>query len=123
MTRCPSKPRESYECQRMGMLDRCRFCGGRMEQVAKFVAGSETSHAAAVSIEPRRATWRRKVLEAIMASDDGMTDEELQLALNLNPSTERPRRIELVDEGSICDSGTKRNTTSGRSAVVWRVAP
>lgn len=50
---------------------------------------------------------------------EGGTDEEIQTALAMNPSTERPRRGELVDRGFVRDSGRKRKTRSGREAVVW----
>lgn len=53
--------------------------------------------------------------------DRGATDEELQLALGINPNTQRPRRVELLMRGLIEDSGTTRLTRSGSKAVVWRV--
>jgi hypothetical protein len=40
--------------------------------------------------------------------------------LGMNPSTQRPRRIELCQRNLIVDSGTTRLTTSGRKAVVWK---
>lgn len=49
----------------------------------------------------------------------GCTDEEGGLALAINPSTYRPRRIELVERGAVIDSSTTRRTSSGRQAVVW----
>jgi hypothetical protein len=65
-------------------------------------------------------TCRRRVLEAIIfAGEEGATDEQLQRWLDLNPSTERPRRVELVEGGWIEDSSIRRATLSGRSAVVW----
>lgn len=36
-------------------------------------------------------------------------------------STERPRRVELVEGGHVVDSGLRRLTRSRRFAVVWRV--
>jgi len=51
--------------------------------------------------------------------DYGWTDEELQIQLTWNPSTERPRRIELMDYGFVYDSGRTRRTHSNRKAVVW----
>jgi hypothetical protein len=41
--------------------------------------------------------------------------------LAMNPSTVRPRRVELARKGLIVQSGTRR-TTSGRMAGIWRVA-
>lgn len=52
--------------------------------------------------------------------EDGATDEEMQGWLDMNPSTQRPRRIELVTSGQVYDSGLTRKTLSGRSATVWR---
>jgi hypothetical protein len=45
----------------------------------------------------------------------------MQLALGMNPSTQRPRRIELERRGLVVKDGT-RKTSSGRMAVVWRKA-
>lgn len=49
----------------------------------------------------------------------GATDEEIQVALNLSPNTERPRRIELVAQGLVEKSGITRLTSSHRKAAVW----
>lgn len=78
-----------------------------------------TQRVAAIEAYPATGSWRLRVLEAIVESRAGLTDEELQTMLRLNPSTERPRRVELVEGGWIEDSGTRRPTRSGRSAVVW----
>jgi transcription initiation factor IIE alpha subunit len=51
----------------------------------------------------------------------GATDEEMQLALGMNPNTQRPRRRELEDAGLIVRDGT-RKTNSRRNADVWRLA-
>ena len=60
------------------------------------------------------------MLDAIRrAGADGLTDEEMLAAVQLAPSTGRPRRIELVQRGLVRDSGNIRKTASGRSAVVW----
>lgn len=78
---------------------------------------------AAVEAYPHTGTWRRRVLDAIGRSPTGATDDEVQRWLDLNPSTERPRRVELVEMGWIEDSGERRQTRSGRSAVVWTLTP
>ena len=81
---------------------------------------SETSISAAVAIEPKAGTLRARVLNALrIRKHHGATDEELQTWLEMNPSTQRPRRVELLESGLIKDSGTTRQTKSGRSAVVW----
>ncbi len=89
----------------------------------KFVSDSGTSEAAADAIEPKAGTLRAEVLAAIRAANDGLTDHEMQSALAMNPSTQRPRRVELVEHGLVVDSGRTRCTPSGRQAVVWIVAP
>jgi hypothetical protein len=87
------------------------------------VQNCPTSKAAGKSIEPHSNTLRWHVLRAIRAAGDlGCTDEELQTSLALNPSTERPRRIELVMAGLVEDSGGTRATESGRQATVWKGA-
>ena len=82
------------------------------------VANSETSREAADSVAESAGTLRAKVL-AYLKTNGPQTDEELQLALRMNPSTERPRRIELVRCGLVRDSGRRATTNSGRSAVLW----
>lgn len=52
----------------------------------------------------------------------GATDEEVQTALAINPSTQRPRRIELVKAGRVYDSGARRKTLANLDAVVWVAA-
>jgi transcription initiation factor IIE alpha subunit len=47
------------------------------------------------------------------------TDEEISIELGMNPSTVRPRRIELARRGLLAEAGTRR-TASGRMATVWK---
>ena len=63
----------------------------------------------------------RQVLAFLEARPDGATDEEMQAGLGMNPSTQRPRRIELARRGLIVKAGV-RKTRSNRNADVWRVA-
>lgn len=83
---------------------------------------SVTSGEAAARIAPARASLRARVLELLRATPGGLTDEEIQRALAMNPSTERPRRIELVERGEVVDSKATRPTLSGRPATVWAAA-
>lgn len=84
------------------------------------VAGSETSVAAAKSIEPVSGRLRKAVYEWLKSrGEQGGTDQEIQDALGMADNTERPRRIELVEAGYVRDSGQKRLTRSKRAAVVW----
>lgn len=90
---------------------------------APSVNGSATSAQAADSLGPATLNaMQSKVLRFLQTCGAfGATDEEMQLALGMNPSTQRPRRIELARRGLVVEAGTRR-TTSGRNASVWRVA-
>ena len=91
-------------------------------QRAPSVNGSITSAKAADLLGPATLNaMQRRVLELLAATPDGLTDEEQQTRLGMNPSTQRPRRIELARRGLVVEAGTRR-TASGRIATVWRVA-
>lgn len=79
-----------------------------------------TSREAAWRVTPRTGTQRRRVLDAI--ANRPSTDEELQQGLRMSGNTERPRRVELVAGGWICDSGLRRRTADGGEAIVWTLA-
>ena len=75
-------------------------------------------------IETHAATLRQRVYLAIIeAGGSGCTDYELQERLIMPGNTERPRRIELLKQGLIRDSGRTRESSSGRRAVVWIATP
>jgi hypothetical protein len=86
---------------------------------------SDTSILAALEMSgTRRATLRAKVFRYLVTrKPDGATDEEMQIALKMVGNTQRPRRCELEEAGLVCDSGLRRRTGSGKSAVVWVVVP
>lgn len=85
--------------------------------------GTPTSIAAAEQIEPTAGTLRAAVLEYIRnCKQHGATDEEVQVALDMNPSTQRPRRQELEKQGFILRTDRTRLTKSGRSAVIFIAA-
>lgn len=83
-------------------------------------AHSPTSVAAGDSIKGKAATLRQIVLAFLKAHPGGLTDEELQERIPMQPSTQRPRRVELVAAGLIEDSGKTKPTRSGRAATIWR---
>lgn len=91
----------------------------------RYQKHSETSMSAAIESLRGADNQRGRVFRFIEDSGHfGATDEEIQLALGMNPSTQRPRRVELVEDLLVVrDSGRRRKTTSGRSAVVWEVIP
>lgn len=81
---------------------------------------SVTSRAAADSMD--RSTLnrlQRLIYDYVRDQAEGATDEEIAHACGLNPSTARPRRIELVRRGLVVEAGT-RKTASGRMASVWK---
>ena len=89
-------------------------------QRAPSVNGSITSAKAADSLGPATLNaLQRRVLELLAATPDGLTDEEMQTRLGMNPSTQRPWRIELARRGLVVEAGTRR-TASGRMATVWQ---
>ena len=81
-------------------------------------AHSDTSTAAAEAIAPLAGTLQAQVLDLLTVWGP-MTDEQMQSVLDLNPSTQRPRRIELMHAGFVRDSGQRGLTLSGRMAVLW----
>jgi hypothetical protein len=85
--------------------------------------GTPTSNEAAAQIEPAAGTLREQVLAFVRnCGRFGATDEEIQLALSMNPNTQRPRRQELEQLGLIVRTDRTRPTRSGRSAVVFLAA-
>ena len=90
-------------------------------QRAPAVNGSVTSAMAADSLEQKTLNaMQRRVLELLRENTAGLTDEEMQHRLRMNPSTQRPRRIELVAKGMIVQAGEGK-TRSGRRAVKWQI--
>ena len=92
-------------------------------QRAPSVNGSITSAKAADSLGPATLNAMQRSLVEFLQTRGvfGATDEEMQLALRMNPNTQRPRRRELEDAGLIVRDGT-RKTKSRRNADVWRLA-
>lgn len=90
------------------------------DQKTPFVVGSATSHAAALEIAAVKMTLREQVF-ACIRENGPVNDEEIANLLQMNPSTERPRRIELATAERIRSDGT-RTTKSGRQAVAWVAA-
>jgi hypothetical protein len=87
------------------------------------VRGSKTSNEAADALGAATLNaMQRSLVEYLRTCGAfGATDEEMQLALGMNPNTQRPRRRELEDAGLIVRDGT-RKTKSRRNADVWRLA-
>jgi len=89
------------------------------QEAPPFQHGSETSRAAAVAIRPVAGTLRAWVLDTI--ESEPCTDEEGVARTGMNPSTWRPRRVELLEAGLIREAG-HRPGRSGRLMAVWAAA-
>lgn len=88
---------------------------------APYQSHSHTSKVAADKILAQTGRLEQLVYRELKSSPQGLTDLELQSRLNLDGSTQRPRRVKLQQLGLVRDSGRTRVTRSGRSAVVWEV--
>lgn len=110
-----SKQGEMFFADIPGVLPKTVFIPLR----APYQPHSETSKEAAAQIAPILNPLQQKVLDCLQRWPEGLTDEQLCDALGMNPSTCRPRRIELVSQKLVRDSERKRKTRSGRSAVIW----
>lgn len=76
---------------------------------------------AAAAVLPRSGTQRAAVLAAIAAGANGATDWEVSQTIGLMPPRVATRRLELVEQGWISDSGLRRPTPSGVEAIVWKL--
>ena|ERR1019366_3908374 len=76
---------------------------------------SETSMDAAFSIKPKAPSLRERVYELLKTQE--LSDEQIAQALNLNPNTARPRRVELANMGLIEQVGVVL-TSSGMKAAL-----
>lgn len=89
---------------------------------APAVQHSLTSMQAAASLDADRLNSLQRSVVAFLKArgDHGATDEEMQIGIPMPPSTQRPRRIELVRRGLVVEAGT-RKAKSGRYATAWRL--
>lgn len=79
----------------------------------------DTSFDAATLVYPRSGTQRRRVYDEIRKSgESGACDIEVQDSLGMEGNSVRPRRVELVRDGLVRDSG-RRRSFKGRNCVVW----
>lgn len=87
------------------------------------VLGSDTSEAAAASMEEAAPLLRERVLCFFIAQGQrGATDDEVELALGLSHQTASARRRELELGGKIQKTPNRRKTRSGRTAGVYIVS-
>ena len=78
-----------------------------------FAPGSETSRKAAERMAARPTRIRadhRRILNVLLSGPK--TDREIQAILDLEGSSQRPRRLELVQLGEVVDTGERRNRST-----------
>lgn len=120
---------EDKQPEEMETATRCKACAGIWAVTTGLDPAwlgvknpsqpTDTQVNAALMAYPKSGTARRRVLEFIEAHH-GATDDEVQVGLGMNPNTQRPRRVELVEGGFIRDSGQRRKTQGGADAIVWK---
>lgn len=90
---------------------------------APYQAHSSTSRAAAAWADASglAETARGRVLRCIIEHGP-VTDEQIADLLAMNPSTQRPRRVELEADGLIVNYGLDVPARSGRLAARWVAA-
>lgn len=89
-------------------------------------AHPETSHHAAEIVLPRTGTLRhtlyRAILQATSTPKRGMTDGDLEDLTGRKHESVSASRNTLMNDGLIRDSGLRRLTDSGSTAIVWEAA-
>lgn len=95
-------------------------------------AWPETSHQAADRALPKSGTQRRKVYDLIAGASradrsgwegQGLSDDQIRIALAIPFGSELARRNELVRDGWVVDSGNRGVTESGRATILWKAVP
>jgi predicted transcriptional regulator len=87
-----------------------------METGAYRKEDPDTSVKAAISLNASRLEGL--VHEILRVSGDGLTSHEIAGGLSMNLVTVSPRLRPLVRKGLVRDSGNKRQTPSGRYAII-----
>lgn len=73
---------------------------------------------------PRTSSKRLVILRLIAkAGKHGITDGEMSMQLVLSPAEIAKARLELLEGNWIMDANTRRKTSFGDPAIVWRLTP
>lgn len=87
------------------------------------VAGSDTSIAAAKSMEPQVGKMQAEILRLLHThSDRGLTCDAIERITSWAHQSASARIRELVKAGLVVDSGERRKGRSGRTGRVYRLA-
>lgn len=109
---------DPYPTRRTENVKPNRYLGQTLSPIQAQVDSPESVEAGIANM-PNRGTQRARIL-GFLQEWGPSTDEQLQDALGLPGSTERPRRVELLEQGLIEKVGVAK-TKSGRSAALWGV--
>jgi hypothetical protein len=91
--------------------------------LAPFAAGSDTSLAAAISVQDDLERLERMVYNCIaMTGTCGITCDRIEAETGLSHQTASARVNALKRKGVILDSTRRELTRSGRPATLWIVA-
>jgi hypothetical protein len=83
----------------------------------------QTSRDAHEAIKPKASAIRSRILaELQLRGSTGATCDELEQALGLSHQTASARLREMAKAETIYDSGHRRETRTGRTAIIWRAA-
>ena len=80
----------------------------------------DTSHEAAEDAAVSANKGREIALATLRRHPAGLTDHELAAITGWQLNSMNKRRGELRDRGFVYDTGTRRRTPSGSSAIVWK---
>lgn len=104
----------------------------RVAALSRFT-DPETSREAAASLSADRMRETQQVIVDILDRFGPACDQDIEVyarqlaslgeAPKQSPSGLRSRRAELVAAGIVRDSGERSKTSSGRSTIVWEIAP
>lgn len=67
----------------------------------------------------RNSSYKMQILDKIINSPNGITADELEIRLKLRSSTISSALNAMKASKMIVDTGERRNTRSGRSAIVY----
>ena len=81
----------------------------------------DTSRQAATLAQLTAGTVRERCYLTLLTHPEGLTDFELADLVGRQQTSAGKRRGDLVAVGLVEDSGERRRTPSGASAIVWRL--
>lgn len=81
----------------------------------------DTARAAADATAPKAPRLRQLCIETLRSSGN-LTADECAQRLGVDKLSIRPRFSELATLGQIVDTSERHRNSSGKSAIVWRLA-